>query len=40
MPIICDIVTQERLVFSQAVDFVSLPGWRGVWVSCLTTRRY
>ena len=30
MPIQCDIVTQERTVFSKAVDYVSLPGTEGV----------
>jgi F-type H+-transporting ATPase subunit epsilon len=30
MPIQCDIVTQERSVFSQEVDYVSLPGSEGV----------
>lgn len=30
MPIQCDIVTQERSVFSKAVDYVSLPGTEGV----------
>jgi F-type H+-transporting ATPase subunit epsilon len=29
MPIRCDIVTQERQLFSQEVDFVSLPGVEG-----------
>lgn len=29
MPFQCDIVTQERLVFSGEVDFVSLPGDQG-----------
>jgi F-type H+-transporting ATPase subunit epsilon len=29
MPIHCDIVTQERLVFSGVVDYVSLPGSEG-----------
>lgn len=29
MPIQCDIVTQERTVFSEAVDYVSLPGVEG-----------
>jgi F-type H+-transporting ATPase subunit epsilon len=30
MPIQCDIVTQERLVFSNEVDYVSLPGSEGI----------
>jgi len=30
MPIQCDIVTQERSVFSDQVDYVSLPGTEGV----------
>jgi F-type H+-transporting ATPase subunit epsilon len=30
MPIQCDIVTQERTVFSEQVDYVSLPGTEGV----------
>ena len=30
MPIQCDIVTQERSVFSEEVDYVSLPGTEGV----------
>ena len=30
MPIQCDIVTQERSVFSKEVDYVSLPGSEGV----------
>ena len=30
MPIQCDIVTQERSVFSDQVDYVSLPGSEGV----------
>ena len=30
MPIQCDIVTQDRTVFSKAVDYVSLPGTEGV----------
>lgn len=30
MPLRCDIVTQERLVFSGEVDYVSLPGTEGV----------
>lgn len=30
MPIQCDIVTQERTVFSEQVDYVSLPGIEGV----------
>lgn len=30
MPIQCDIVTQERTVFSEQVDYVSLPGVEGV----------
>jgi F-type H+-transporting ATPase subunit epsilon len=30
MPIQCDIVTQERSVYSKAVDYVSLPGTEGV----------
>lgn len=30
MPFRCDIVTQERLVFSGDVDYVSLPGTEGV----------
>ena len=29
MPIQCDIVTQERTVYSQEVDYVSLPGAEG-----------
>lgn len=29
MPILCEIVTQERLVFSGAVDAVNLPGAEG-----------
>ena len=29
MPMNCDIVTQERLVFSGEVDYVSLPGLEG-----------
>ncbi len=30
MPIQCDIVTQERTVFSEQVDYVSLPGAEGI----------
>jgi F-type H+-transporting ATPase subunit epsilon len=30
MPVLCDIVTQERTVFSEQVDYVSLPGSEGV----------
>lgn len=30
MPLQCDIVTQERSVFSEEVDYVSLPGTEGV----------
>jgi F-type H+-transporting ATPase subunit epsilon len=30
MPLQCDIVTQERTVFSQEVDYVSLPGTEGI----------
>ena len=30
MPLQCDIVTQERTVFSEEVDYVSLPGAEGV----------
>jgi F-type H+-transporting ATPase subunit epsilon len=30
MPIQCDIVTQERSVFSEEVDYVSLPGSEGM----------
>jgi F-type H+-transporting ATPase subunit epsilon len=30
MPIQCDIVTQDRTVFSKVVDYVSLPGTEGV----------
>ena len=30
MPIQCDLVTQERLVFSGEADYVSLPGIEGV----------
>ena len=30
MPIQCDIVTQERTVFSGEVDYVSLPGSEGI----------
>jgi F-type H+-transporting ATPase subunit epsilon len=30
MPIQCDIVTQERSVFSDQVDYVSLPGTEGM----------
>jgi F-type H+-transporting ATPase subunit epsilon len=30
MPIQCDIVTQERTVYSEQVDYVSLPGSEGV----------
>lgn len=30
MPLQCDIVTQERTVFSQQVDYVSLPGTEGI----------
>jgi len=30
MPIQCDIVTQERSVFSEEVDYVSLPGSEGI----------
>ena len=30
MPIQCDIVTQERTVFSDEVDYVSLPGVEGI----------
>jgi F-type H+-transporting ATPase subunit epsilon len=30
MPIQCDIVTQERTVFSEEVDYVSLPGTEGI----------
>lgn len=30
MPIQCDIITQERTVFSKAVDYVSLPGFEGI----------
>ena len=30
MPIQCDIVTQERTVFSEQVDYVSLPGVEGI----------
>jgi F-type H+-transporting ATPase subunit epsilon len=30
MPIKCDIVTQERSVFSEEVDYISLPGSEGV----------
>ena len=29
MPVQCDIVTQERSVFSGEVDYVSLPGTEG-----------
>ena len=30
MPLKCDIVTQERTVYSEEVDYVSLPGTEGV----------
>ncbi|UCG25277.1 MAG: ATP synthase F1 subunit epsilon, partial [Chloroflexota bacterium] len=30
MPIQCDIITQERTVYSEPVDYVSLPGTEGV----------
>lgn len=30
MPIQCDIITQERTVFSEQADYVSLPGSEGV----------
>ena len=30
MPILCNIVTQERTVFSSDVDYISLPGTEGV----------
>jgi len=30
MSVLCDIVTQERTVFSEQVDYVSLPGTEGV----------
>jgi F-type H+-transporting ATPase subunit epsilon len=30
MPILCDIVTQERSVYSGEVDYVSLPGTEGL----------
>jgi F-type H+-transporting ATPase subunit epsilon len=30
MPIQCDIITQERTVYSQPVDYVSLPGSEGM----------
>ena len=30
MPIQCDIVTQERSVFSEEVEYVSLPGSEGI----------
>jgi F-type H+-transporting ATPase subunit epsilon len=30
MPIQCDIITQERTVFSETVDYVSLPGTEGI----------
>lgn len=30
MPLLCEIVTQERTVFSDEVDYVSLPGREGV----------
>ena len=30
MPLQCDIVTQERTVFSEEVDYVSLPGTEGI----------
>jgi F-type H+-transporting ATPase subunit epsilon len=30
MPIQCDIITQERTVYSEQVDYVSLPGTEGV----------
>jgi F-type H+-transporting ATPase subunit epsilon len=30
MPIHCDIVTQERTVYSNEVDYISLPGTEGV----------
>ena len=30
MPIQCDIVTQERTVYSEQVDYVSLPGTEGI----------
>jgi F-type H+-transporting ATPase subunit epsilon len=30
MPIQCDIITRERTVFSEAVDYVSLPGTEGI----------
>ncbi len=30
MPVQCDIVTQERTVFSEQVDYVSLPGSEGI----------
>ena len=30
MPIQCDIVTQERTVYSEQVDYVSLPGAEGI----------
>ena len=30
MPIQCDIITQERTVYSQQADYVSLPGTEGI----------
>ncbi len=30
MPIQCDIITQERTVYSEQVDYVSLPGSEGI----------
>ena len=30
MPIQCDIITQERTVFSEPADYVSLPGTEGI----------
>lgn len=30
MPFRCEIVTQERVVYSSNVDYVSLPGTEGV----------
>ncbi len=30
MPFLCDIITQERTVFSDQVDYASLPGTEGV----------
>ena len=30
MPFLCDIITQERTVFSEEVDYASLPGTEGI----------